>query len=199
MEDKLISVKQYAEKIGVSERTVRNYCASGKIEGAFLVGKTWNVPADAVVMSKKARVTTVSPLLAVLREQKSTRLKGGIYHRVQIDLTYNSNHIEGSRLTHEQTRYIFETNTVGVSDEAISIDDIQETVNHFRCIDMIIDVACEPVTESLIKDCTKRLKMAPSKVRKAGLLWVITKNCRMRWVEWKRAHQSVCEKKWRHW
>lgn len=158
MEDKLISVKQYAEKIGVSERTVRNYCASGKIEGAFLVGKTWNVPADAVVMGKKARVTTVSPLLAVLREQKSTRLKGGIYHRVQIDLTYNSNHIEGSRLTHEQTRYIFETNTVGVSDEAISIDDIQETVNHFRCIDMIIDVACEPVTESLIKELHKTLK-----------------------------------------
>ena len=100
-----ISVSQFAEKYGVSERTARNYCAIGKIEGAFLVGKSWNIPAIATLPKKgKAKV---SPLLSRLREDKESRLKGGIYHRIQIDLTYNSNHIEGSRLTKEQTRYIF--------------------------------------------------------------------------------------------
>ncbi len=84
----------------------------------------------------------MSPLHAALREQKETKMKGGIYHKTQINLTYNSNHIEGSRLTHEQTRYIFETNTIGVTtDETIYVDDIMETMNHFRCIDLIIDKA----------------------------------------------------------
>ena len=132
-----ISVSQFAEKYGVSERTARNYCASGKIEGAFLVGKSWNIPADATLPKKgKAKL---SPLLSRLREEKESRLKGGIYHRIQIDLTYNSNHIEGSRLTKEQTRYIFETNTLGVTTENTRIDDIIETVNHCRCIDYVID------------------------------------------------------------
>ena len=132
-----ISVSQFAEKYGVSERTARNYCALGKIEGAFLVGKSWNIPADAILPKKgKAKL---SPLLSRLREEKESRLKGGIYHRIQIDLTYNSNHIEGSRLTKEQTRYIFETNTLGVTTENTRIDDIIETVNHFRCIDYVID------------------------------------------------------------
>ena len=90
---------QFAEKYGISERTARNYCANGKIDGAFLVGKTWNIPADAAMPQRGAVKKKVSPLLAVLREQKEARLKGGIYHRTQIDLTYNSNHIEGSRLT----------------------------------------------------------------------------------------------------
>ena len=90
-----ISVMQFAEKFGISERTARNYCASGKIEGAFLTGKTWNIPADAVLPQRKNVRKKVSPLLTMLREQKASRLKGGIYHRTQIDLTYNSNHIEG--------------------------------------------------------------------------------------------------------
>ena len=68
------------------------------------------------------------------------QLKGGIYHYTQIDLTYNSNHIEGSRLTHDQTRYIFETNTVCIEGESVRVDDIIETTNHFRCIDLVIDV-----------------------------------------------------------
>ena len=128
-----ISVSQFAEKYGISERTARNYCAKGKIEGAYLVGKTWNIPAEATL--PKRSKTKASPLLVALREQKESKLKGGIYHRVQIDLTYNSNHIEGSRLTKEQTRYIFETNTIGITNEVTRIDDIMETVNHFRCID----------------------------------------------------------------
>lgn len=102
-----ISVKEFAQKYGVSERTARNYCASGKIEGVVLVGKTWNIPADATLPMRKSKKQQVSPLLSILREQKNMKLKGGIYHRTQIDLTYNSNHIEGSRLSHEQTRFYF--------------------------------------------------------------------------------------------
>lgn len=160
-----ISVIQFAEKHGVSERTVRNYCAQGKIEGAFLTGKTWNIPADAV-LPKRGANKKISPLLNVLREQKSSRLKGSIYHRTQIDLTYNSNHIEGSKLTHDQTRYIFETNTIGITDQAINVDDIVETVNHFRCIDYIIDHAEEKLTESLIRQLHLILKSGTSDSKK---------------------------------
>ena len=161
-----ISVSQYAEKNGISERTARNYCANGKIEGAFLMGKTWNIPADAALPERKATKSKVSPLLDSLREQKASRMKGGIYHRTQIDLTYNSNHIEGSRLTHDQTRYIFETNTIGITDEAINVDDVVETVNHFRCIDYIIDHAEERLTEDLIKKLHLLLKTGTSDSRK---------------------------------
>ncbi len=159
-----ISVSQFAEKYGVSERTARNYCALGKIEGAFLVGKSWNIPADATLPKKgKAKL---SPLLSRLREEKESRLKGGIYHRIQIDLTYNSNHIEGSRLTKEQTRYIFETNTLGVTTENTRIDDIIETVNHFRCIDYVIDHATDKITESHIKQLHALLKTNTSDSQK---------------------------------
>jgi Fic family protein len=161
-----ISVMQFAEKFGISERTARNYCASGKIEGAFLTGKTWNIPADAVLPQRKTMCGKASPLLTMLREQKASRLKGGIYHRTQIDLTYNSNHIEGSRLTHDQTRYIFETNTIGISDGIVNVDDIVETVNHFRCFDYIIDHAEEPLSESLIKQLHLLLKTGTSDSQK---------------------------------
>ena len=85
-------------------------------------------------------------------------MKGGIYHRTQIELTYNSNHIEGSRLTEEQTRHIFETNTIGITDQAVNVDDIIETTNHFRCIDFTIDHAKEPLTESMVKQLHGILK-----------------------------------------
>lgn len=83
-----ISVTEFADRHGIPERTARNYCATGKIEGAFLVGKTWGIPADAELPARKQRESRITPLLAVLREQKSMGLKGGIYHRTQIDLTY---------------------------------------------------------------------------------------------------------------
>lgn len=161
-----ISVSQFAKKYGISERTARNYCASGKIEGAFLTGKTWNVPVDALLPEKKS-VKKVSPLLDALREQKTAKLKGGIYHRTQIDLTYNSNHIEGSRLTLEQTRYIFETNTIGVADASVNVDDVFETVNHFRCIDYIIDHAEQKLTENFIKQLHLLLKAGTSDSQKS--------------------------------
>ena len=161
-----ISVIEFAKKYGISERTARNYCASGKLDGAFLTGKTWSIPADAVLPKRKTTKGRTFPLLAVLREQKEMRLKGSIYHRTQIDLTYNSNHIEGSKLTHDQTRYIFETNTIGITDKAIKVDDILETVNHFRCIDYIIDHAEEKLTESLIKQLHLMLKSNTSDSKK---------------------------------
>ena len=151
-----ISVSQFAKKYGISERTARNYCATGKIAGAFLTGKTWNIPADAELPRRSKR--KMPPLLAALCEQKEMRMKGGIYHRTQIDLTYNSNHIEGSRLTKEQTRYIFETNTLGITSENTRIDDIMETVNHFRCIDYVIDHATDKITETHIKQLHLILK-----------------------------------------
>ena len=163
---KYISVGAFAEKYGISERTVRNYCVSGKIEGAFLIGKTWNIPEDAVLPSRKSSTTKVMPLLAILREQKQMKLKGSIYHRTQIDFTYHSNHREGSRLTHEQTRHIFETNTLGVSEESVNVDDIIETTNHFRCIDLIIDPTEEKLTESFIKELHLILKSGTSDSRK---------------------------------
>ena len=155
-----ISVVQFAEKYGISERTARNYCAEGKIEGAFLTGKTWNIPADAELPPKGKR--KLSPLLSRLREEKEAKLNGGIYHRTQIDLTYNSNHIEGSRLSKEQTRFIFETNTLGITTESMSVDDIMETVNHFRCIDYVIAHAMDKITETHIKQLHAILKMNTS-------------------------------------
>ena len=160
-----ISVSQFAEKHGISERTARNYCATGKIEGAFLTGKTWNIPADASMPKRSKK--KVSPLLAVLREQKEAKMKGGIYQRIQIDMTYNSNHIEGSRLTKEQTRYIFETNTLGITTETTTIDDIMETVNHFRCIDYVIDHATDKITETHVKQLHLLLKTNTSDSRKS--------------------------------
>lgn len=159
-----ISVVRFAEKYGISERTVRNYCATGKIKGAFLTGKTWSIPADAE-LPKKGKIK-VSPLLTRLREEKENKFKGGVYHRIQIDLTYNSNHIEGSRLTREQTRYIFETNTLGATTENTNIDDIVETVNHFRCVDYIIDHVTDKITESHIKQLHLKLKTNTSDEQK---------------------------------
>lgn len=160
-----ISVSQFAEKHGISERTARNYCATGKIEGAFLTGKTWNIPADASMPTRSKK--KASPLLAALREQKEAKMKGGIYHRIQIDMTYNSNHIEGSRLTKEQTRYIFETNTLGITTEITNVDDIMETVNHFRCIDYVIDHATDKITETHVKQLHLLLKTNTSDSRKS--------------------------------
>ena len=163
---KYISVADFASKFSISERTARNYCSLGKIEGATLIGKTWSIPTDAELPGRKSRQRKAMPLLIVLRQEKEAKLKGGIYHKTQIDLTYNSNHIEGSRLTHDQTRYIFETNTIGIEGESVRVDDIIETTNHFRCIDLIIDRAEEKLTESLIKELHSILKMGTSDSRK---------------------------------
>ncbi|WP_316634017.1 Fic family protein [uncultured Flavobacterium sp.] len=159
---KYLSVVEFAKKLELSERTIRNYCALGKLKGAFLTGKTWNIPEDAIIPQKGNKKTSKNVLLNSLKEQKDMKLKGGIYHRTQIDLTYNSNKIEGSRLTHDQTRYIFETNTIVASKENVNVDDIIETSNHFRCIDLIIEKANAKLTESIIKDLHFLLKSGTS-------------------------------------
>lgn len=161
-----ISVKEWAARHGVSERTARNYCAQGKIKGAYITGKIWNIPEKAELPKRNKHPEQKSPLLTALYEQMESRLKGGIYHRIQIDLTYNSNHIEGSRLTHDQTRYIFETNTIGITDTAINVDDIIETANHFRAIDFIISETSEKLSESYIKRLHLILKSGTSDERK---------------------------------
>ncbi len=161
-----ISVAEIAKKWGVSERAVRNYCAEGRVAGAILEGKTWKIPDNAEKPARKKRNDAVNTLLDVLKEEKKAKLRGGIYHRVQVDLTYNSNHIEGSRLTHDQTRYIYETNTIGIVDEAVRVDDIIETTNHFRCIDFIIDKANASLSETLIKQLHYLLKSGMSDSRK---------------------------------
>ena len=165
---KYLSVAEFAAKWGLTDRSVRKYCADGKIAGAFLTGKTWNIPENAQKPARKPRESSKpKTLLAILRDQKDSRLSGGIYHRVQIDLTYNSNHIEGSRLTHDQTRYIFETNTIGITDGSVNVDDIVETTNHFRCIDSIIDNATHALSEKYIKELHLLLKSGTSDSRKS--------------------------------
>jgi len=162
-----LSVSEISKLWNVSERSVRNYCAEGRIPGAMLVGKTWMIPSDAVKPDRKARVSNnKKTLLDILKLEKESKLKGGIYHKVQIELTYNSNHIEGSRLTHDQTRYIYETNTIGLTAEVINVDDIVETANHFRCIDLIIDKANLNIAENLIKQLHFILKNGTTDSRK---------------------------------
>ena len=162
-----LSVSEMAKKWNMSERAVRNYCAHNRIPGAFLTGKTWNIPENA---EKPERINKKSNeprnLLERLRAEKKSSLKGGIYHKIQIELTYNSNHIEGSKLTHDQTRYIFETNTIGAENDALNVDDIIETANHFKCIDMIIDNATYKLTEKFIKELHFTLKSGTSDSRK---------------------------------
>jgi len=164
---KYISVAQAAKRWNVSERSVRNYCAQGKIPDAFLTGKTWNIPETA---QKPSRINQKSDapasLLEVLRIEKASKTSGGIYHKVQIELTYNSNHIEGSRLTHDQTRYIFETNTIGMESGTLNVDDVVETANHFKCIDMVIDNAGYVLSERFIKQLHAVLKGGTSDSRK---------------------------------
>lgn len=164
---KYLSVSETAKKWRVSERTVRNYCANERIPDAFLTGKTWNIPENAVRPERSnKRRNEPQNLLEFLRGEKAGKVTGGIYHKVQIELTYHSNHIEGSRLTHDQTRYIYETNTIGMENEAVNVDDIIETVNHFRCIDMVIEHANQMISQSFIKRLHFTLKNGTSDSRK---------------------------------
>ena len=162
-----LSVAEIAKKWNISERSVRNYCAHGRVTGALLTGKTWGIPENAEKPERSnKKMEQPITLLDILQDEKRTKYSGGIYHKTQIDLTYNSNHIEGSRLTHEQTRYIFETNTIGVENEVLNVDDVIETANHFRCIDMIIENAKATLTERFIKELHLILKNGTSDSRK---------------------------------
>ena len=173
-----LSVAETAKKWDISERSVRNYCAHGRVPGAFLTGKTWNVPEDAAKpLRANQKENKPKTLLSILQEEKKSKYSGGIYHKTQIDLTYNSNHMEGSRLTHDQTRYIFETNTIGLENETLNVDDVIETANHFRCIDMVIDNAKSTLSEKFIKELHLILKSGTSDSR---LEWFAVGNYKKR-------------------
>lgn len=161
------SVMEIAKKWKISERSVRRYCSQGRVPGAILSGKTWSIPENAQKpkRSNQRKKRPVS-LLDILQEEKAGKYSGGIYHKTQISLTYNSNHMEGSRLTQDQTRYIFETNTIGIEKEAVNVDDVIETVNHFRCVDWIIDHANARLTQKNIKELHRILKSGTSDSRK---------------------------------
>ena len=162
-----LSVADTAKKWNISERSVRNYCAQGRVEGAFLAGKTWRIPENAEKPERSnKKVKPPTTLLDILQDEKTNKYSGGIYHKTQIDLTYNSNHMEGSRLTHDQTRYMFETNTIGIEKEVLNVDDVIETANHFRCIDKIIDHAKATLSEKFIKELHLILKNGTSDSRK---------------------------------
>lgn len=163
-----ISVEEASKLWELSIRSVRNYCAQGRVPGALLEGKTWKIPSNAEKPVRKTRhIETENNLLAFLKREKESSLKGGVYHKIQIDLTYNSNHIEGSRLSHDQTRFIFETKTLGITDDAVKVDDIVETVNHFRCIDLAIEGANTKLSESFIKQLHYILKTGTTDAMKS--------------------------------
>ena len=163
---KFLSVVEVARKWNISERSVRNYCAQGRISDAFLTGKTWNIPETAEKPPRSNQhIDVPTTLLEILKAEKAARTSGGIYHKLQIELTYNSNHMEGSRLTHDQTRYIYETNTIGAGGN-VNVDDVVETANHFRCIDLVIDHADDKLSEKLIKELHLVLKNGTSDSRK---------------------------------
>lgn len=165
---KYLSAEELAKIWAVSERSVRNYCSLGRVPGAVLDGKTWRIPAGSKKPEREKRhVVKKQNLLQALQREKEAGLKGGIYNKIQIDLTYNSNHIEGSRLSHEQTRFIFETKTLGITKENVKVDDIIETANHFRCVDLVIESAKSKLTESFIKQLHFILKSGTSDSQKS--------------------------------
>ena len=172
-----ISVEEVSKIWELSVRSVRNYCAQGRVPGALLEGKTWKIPSNAEKPVRKTRhIETEKNLLAFLKREKDSSLKGGIYHKIQIDLTYNSNHIEGSRLSHDQTRFIFETKTLGITDDAVKVDDIVETVNHFRCIDLAIEGGTTKLSEIFIKQLHYILKTGTTDAKKS---WFKTDDYKM--------------------
>ena len=158
-----ITVKQASIKWNVAERTVRNYCQKGKIEGAIIKNGEWLIPDDFSKPKRSNAKNNKNYLLARLREEKTKQRRGGIYHRLQIDITYNSNYMEGNRLTHDETRYIFETRTIGTyKGKTTKIDDVIETINHFTAFDRVIDFANYPLSERFIKELHKILKTGTS-------------------------------------
>ena len=164
---KYITVAEAAEKWGLTPRSVQTHCEKGNIPGVNMLGKAWRIPADAERPRRKPRAKALpTSILDVLKSEKRGHISGGLYHRLQIDFTYNTNHMEGSRLTHEQTRWIFETRTVGDLPGDLPVDDIIETANHFRCIDLVIESAGAALTERYIKMLHAQLKSGTGDSRK---------------------------------
>ena len=164
---KYMNVAEAAKKWGLTTRSVQIHCEKGNIPGVNLLGKAWQIPANAERPQRKSRVKgRPTSILEILKSEKRGRIAGGLYHRLQIDFTYNTNHMEGSRLTHDQTRWIFETMTIGSLPSDIPVDDIVETANHFRCIDLVLESTGAALTEHYVKMLHRQLKSGTSDSRK---------------------------------
>ena len=161
-----MTIEETADKWGITPRQVRAYCTAGRIPGALLSRGEWLLPEDASKPERKKRRIFPTTILGVLEAERSSRISGGLYHRLQIDLAFNSNHIEGCRLTHEQTRWIFETKTVGDVGADIPVDDIVETANHFRATDTVIMTASSALTEAYVKRLHEILKSGTTDSRR---------------------------------
>ncbi len=161
-EFKKMTQKDIAEILEVEPGTISKY-ESGiiepNIESLKRLAETFNITVDELINDEEKFDISKINVLEVLREQKEMGLKGNLYHNTQIIFAYNTNHIEGSKLTEDQTRYIYETNTILFEEETIaSVDDILETANHFKLVDYMLDVANESLTEEMIKNFHKILK-----------------------------------------
>ena len=164
---KYMTVAEAAKKWGLTPRSVQIHCEKGNVPGVTIQGKAWRIPATAARPQRKPRAKGLPrSVLEVLRSEKRGRIAGGLYHRLQIDFTYNTNHMEGSRLTHEQTRWIFETRTLGDLPGDVPVDDVVETANHFRCIDLVIETAGAALTERYVKMLHAQLKSGTGDSRK---------------------------------
>ena len=168
-EIKGITQAEIAELLGVSPATVSKYEAGTlepNIESIKKISELFEVSIDKLLKDDGFDFSKID-ILAVLREQKEMKVKGNLYHNTQITMTYNTNHIEGSRLSEEQTRYIYETNTLLVDKDTVTdIDDIIETTNHFKLFDYMLDVADKKITEKMIKEFHKILKQGTSDSKK---------------------------------
>ena len=164
--EKNISKTELQKRIGMSSTTMAKLSKNENVSIKIIddICKILNCqPGDIMEMSN----TTNNLLLNLLREEKGMKLKGGLYHQTQVKLAYNSNRIEGSKLSEDQTRYIYETNTIATEkEETASIDDIIETINHFQCFDYMLDIADQKLSEDIIKDFHKILKNNTSDSRK---------------------------------
>lgn len=167
LKEKKISKTQLQKRLGISSTTIAKLAKNEPVSLKVIEDICRELdcqPGDILTMSKE---TSSNKLLNLLLEEKEIKLKGGLYHQTQIKFSYNSNHIEGSRLSEEQTRYIYETNTLALDeDQTASIDDIMETVNHFQCFDYILDHAIDKLTEDMIKTCHCILKQNTSDSRR---------------------------------
>ena len=144
---KALNKSDLTEALGISSRTIAKIAKGEKISARTMAKIADYLECDPIYLYREISDNTI---LQVLRDEKEAKISGGLYHELQVRMTYNSNHIEGSRLSEAQTRLIFETNTIDAGD-GISVDDILETVHHFRTIDYVIDVAEEELSEEIIK------------------------------------------------
>ena len=158
LNDRGLTKTALAKELGISSRTIAKIGRGEKIADHVLV----KIAAFLDCRPEElCRYVSDNALLQTLRDEKNAHISGGLYHELQVRMTYNSNHIEGSRLSEEQTRLIYETNTVDAP-EGIPVDDIIETVNHFRAIDYVIDCAENPLSEETIKELHRILKQGTS-------------------------------------